>query len=71
MSIPVNLLIQLSSGLSWLMMECSSCGTLDASHTMTTRMDAYICNDGRWDLVVGRVGSIWLILEATHTVVTA
>ena len=64
MSIPVNLLIQLSSGLSWLMMECSSCGTLNASHTMTTRVDADICNDGRWALV-------GLVLEATHTVVAA
>ena len=71
MSIPVNLLIQLSSGLSWLMMECSSGGTLNASHTMTTMVDADICNDRRWALVVGRVGSLGLILEATHTVVTA
>ena len=71
MSIPVNLLIKLSSGLSWLMVECSSGRTLNASQAMTTMVDADICNDGRWALVVGRVGSIWLILEATHTVVTA
>ena len=52
------------------MMVGSSCGTLNAVHAMTTRMDTYICNDGRWSLIVGWVGSIRLVLQATHPVVT-
>ena len=71
MSIPINFLIQLCMGRSWLMMEGPYCGTLNAAHTVATRLDAHICNEGGRAHTVKWMASIGLVLQTTHTVGTA